>query len=71
MIGVVLLLGFLLPLVALQAPLIAALGVINLLATGAAFGLGRLIFQDATAPASSASSSRASSTLGRRSSSSR
>ena len=46
-IGVVLLLGFLLLLVALQAPLIAALGVVtNLLATGAAFGLGRLIFQD-------------------------
>jgi RND superfamily putative drug exporter len=46
-IGVVLALGFLLLLVALQAPLIAALGVVtNLLATGAAFGLGRLIFQD-------------------------
>ena len=46
-IGVVLVLGFLLLLVALQAPLIAALGVLtNLLATGAAFGLGRLIFQD-------------------------
>jgi RND superfamily putative drug exporter len=47
LIGVVLALGFLLLLVALQAPLIAALGVIaNLLATGAAFGVGRLIFQD-------------------------
>jgi RND superfamily putative drug exporter len=46
-IAVVLALGFLLLLVALQAPLIAALGVVtNLLATGAAFGLGRLIFQD-------------------------
>ena len=46
-IGVVLMLGFLLLLVALQAPLIAALGVAtNLLATGAAFGVGRLIFQD-------------------------
>jgi RND superfamily putative drug exporter len=46
-IGVVLLLGFLLLLVALQAPLIAALGVAtNLLAVGAAFGIGRLIFQD-------------------------
>jgi putative drug exporter of the RND superfamily len=45
-IGVVLALGFLLLLVALQAPLIAALGVItNLLAVGAAFGVGRLIFQ--------------------------
>ena len=46
-IGVVLVLGFLLLLIALQAPLIAALGVLtNLLATGAAFGVGRLIFQD-------------------------
>ena len=46
-IGVVLTLGFLLLLVALQAPLIAALGVAtNLLATGAAFGIARLIFQD-------------------------
>jgi RND superfamily putative drug exporter len=46
-IGVVLLLGFLLLLVALRAPLIAALGVAtNLLATGAAFGIARLIFQD-------------------------
>jgi len=46
-IGVVLALGFLLLLVALQAPLIAALGVVtNLLATGAAFGVARLIFQN-------------------------
>ena len=46
-IGIVLALGFLLLLVALQAPLIAALGVAtNLLATGAAFGVARLIFQD-------------------------
>jgi RND superfamily putative drug exporter len=46
-IAVVLTLGFLLLLVALQAPLIAALGVLtNLLATGAAFGIGRLIFQN-------------------------
>ena len=46
-IGVVLALGFLLLLVALQAPLVAAAGVVtNLLATGAAFGAGRLIFQD-------------------------
>ena len=46
-IGVVLALGFLLLLVALQAPLIAALGVLtNLLAVGAAFGVGRLLFQD-------------------------
>ncbi|MGH3077315.1 MAG: MMPL family transporter, partial [Gaiellaceae bacterium] len=46
-IGVVLALGFLLLLVALQAPLIAALGVAtNLLATAAAFGVARLVFQD-------------------------
>jgi RND superfamily putative drug exporter len=46
-IGIVLALGFLLLLVALQAPLIAALGVLtNLLAVGAAFGVGRLIFQN-------------------------
>jgi RND superfamily putative drug exporter len=46
-IGVVLALGFLLLLVALQAPLIAAAGVVtNLLATGAAFGVARLVFQD-------------------------
>ena len=47
LIGVVLTLGFLLLLVAVQAPVIAALAVItNLLATAAAFGIGRLIFQD-------------------------
>jgi RND superfamily putative drug exporter len=46
-IGVVLGLGFLLLLVALQAPLIAAIGVVtNLLATGAAFGVAKLIFQE-------------------------
>ena len=46
-IGVVLVLGFLLLLFALQAPVIAAVGVItNLLATGAAFGVAKLIFQD-------------------------
>jgi putative drug exporter of the RND superfamily len=46
-IGVVLALGFLLLLVAFQAPLIAAIGVLaNLLATGAAFGVAKLIFQD-------------------------
>jgi putative drug exporter of the RND superfamily len=46
-IGVVLALGFLLLLVAFQAPLIAAMGVLaNLLATGAAFGVATLIFQD-------------------------
>ena len=46
-IGVVLGLSFLLLLLALQAPLIAALGVVtNLLATGAAFGVAKWIFQD-------------------------
>ncbi len=46
-IGVVLALGFLLLLVALQAPLIAAAGVLtNLLATGAAFGVATWLFQD-------------------------
>ncbi|MEO6867424.1 MAG: MMPL family transporter [Gaiellales bacterium] len=46
-IAVVLVLGFLLLLIALQAPLIAALGVVtNLLAVAAAFGVGSLIFQD-------------------------
>jgi RND superfamily putative drug exporter len=46
-IGVVLALGFLLLLVAFQAPLIAAIGVLtNLLATAAAFGVAKLIFQD-------------------------
>ena len=46
-IAVVLGLGFLLLLVALRAPLIAAAGVLtNLLATGAAFGVAKWIFQD-------------------------
>jgi putative drug exporter of the RND superfamily len=46
-IGVVLGLGFLLLLVALQAPILAAVGVVtNLLAVGAAFGVARLAFQD-------------------------
>ncbi len=46
-IGVVLALGFLLLLVALQAPVIAAVGVLtSLLGTGAAFGVAKLIFQD-------------------------
>jgi len=45
--AVVLALGFLLLLVALQAPLIALAGVLtNLLATAAAFGVGVLVFQD-------------------------
>ncbi len=46
-IGVILALGFLLLLVAFQAPLLAAIGVLaNLLSTGAAFGVATLIFQD-------------------------
>jgi RND superfamily putative drug exporter len=46
-IGLVLGLGFLLLLYALRAPIVAALGVAtNLLAVGAAFGAGKLIFQD-------------------------
>ncbi|MGN6200912.1 MAG: MMPL family transporter [Solirubrobacterales bacterium] len=46
-IGVVLGLGFLLLLVAFQAPLVAALGVLtNLLSTAAAFGVAKLVFQD-------------------------
>ena len=46
-IGVVLGLGFLLLLVALQAPLISLLGTLaSLLSTAAAFGVARLVFQD-------------------------
>jgi RND superfamily putative drug exporter len=46
-IGVVLTLGFALLLLALQAPVIAAAGVVtNLLATGAAFGIAKWLFQD-------------------------
>jgi RND superfamily putative drug exporter len=46
-IGVVLLLGFLLLLIALQAPLIAFLGtLVSLLSTAAAFGVARLVFQE-------------------------
>ncbi len=46
-IGVVMALGFLLLLFALRAPVIAAVGVLtNLLATAAAFGVAKLIFQD-------------------------
>ena len=46
-IGVVMGLGFLLLLIALQAPLLAAVGVLtNLLATGAAFGVAKWVFQD-------------------------
>ena len=46
-IGVILALGFLLLLFALQAPLIALLGTLaSLLSTAAAFGVARLVFQD-------------------------
>lgn len=46
-IAIVLVLGFLLLLVALQAPLIALLGTLaSLLSTAAAFGVARLIFQE-------------------------
>jgi RND superfamily putative drug exporter len=46
-IGVVLALGFVLLLIALQAPLLAAVGVLaNLLATAAAFGVAKWVFQD-------------------------
>ncbi len=46
-IAVILALGFILLLVALQAPIVAAIGVLtSLLATGAAFGVARLVFQD-------------------------
>ena len=46
-IGVVLLLGFILLLIALQAPLLSLLGtLVSLLSTAAAFGAARLIFQE-------------------------
>jgi RND superfamily putative drug exporter len=46
-IGVVLVLGFMLLLIALQAPLISLLGTLaSLLSTAAAFGVARLIFQE-------------------------
>ena len=46
-VGVILVLGFLLLLLALQAPLVALLGtVVSLLSTAGAFGLARLVFQD-------------------------
>ena len=46
-IGVILALGFLLLLFALQAPLISLLGtLVSLLSTAGAFGLARLVFQD-------------------------
>ncbi|WP_460863469.1 MMPL family transporter [Rhodococcus aerolatus] len=46
-VGIILALGFLLLLVALQAPLIALLGtLVSLLSTAAAFGVAKLVFQD-------------------------
>ena len=46
-VGVILVLGFLLLLFALQAPLIALLGtLVSLLSTAGAFGLAKLVFQD-------------------------
>ena len=46
-VGIILVLGFVLLLVALQAPLIAILGtVVSLLSTAAAFGVAKLVFQD-------------------------
>ncbi len=46
-VGIILVLGFVLLLVALQAPLIAVLGtVVSLLSTAAAFGVAKLVFQD-------------------------
>jgi RND superfamily putative drug exporter len=46
-IAVILVMGFLLLLVALQAPLIALLGILaSLLSTAAAFGVARLVFQE-------------------------
>ena len=46
-IGLVMVLGFLLLLLAFRAPVAAAIGVVpNLLATAAAFGIAKLIFQD-------------------------
>ncbi|AMY51737.1 MMPL family transporter [Rhodococcoides fascians] len=46
-VGIILVLGFVLLLVALQAPLIALLGTaVSLLSTAAAFGVAKLIFQD-------------------------
>jgi RND superfamily putative drug exporter len=46
-VGIILVLGFALLLIALQAPVIAILGtVVSLLSTAAAFGVAKLIFQD-------------------------
>jgi RND superfamily putative drug exporter len=71
-IGVILSLGFLLLLLALQAPLIALLGTLaSLLSTAAAFGVARMVFQEGWGAGPMASSPRASWTRGRRCSSSR
>ena len=72
-VGVALGLGFLLLLALLRAPLAAAAAVaMSLLATAAAFGVARLVFQDGVLDQLlGLASPRASSTRGRRSSSSR
>lgn len=70
-IGVVLVLGFLLLLVALQAPLISLLGTLaSLLSTAAAFGVARLVFQEGIGADFFGFESQASSTRGPRCSSS-
>lgn len=46
-VGIILLLGFLLLLLSLQAPIVALMGtLVSLLSTGAAFGVAQLIFQE-------------------------
>jgi putative drug exporter of the RND superfamily len=71
-IGLVVGLGFLLLLIAFQAPLVAAIAVLaNLLSTAAAFGVAKLIFQDGHLSGLPASNRRAFSMPGGRSSSSR
>ncbi|GAA3134438.1 hypothetical protein GCM10020255_009060 [Rhodococcus baikonurensis] len=71
-VGIILVLGFLLLLVALQAPLIAILGtVVSLLSTAAAFGVAKLIFQDGHGASLLGFTRRGSSTGGGRCSSSR
>ena len=46
-VGIILLLGFLLLLLSLQAPIVALMGtLVSLLSTGAAFGVAQLVFQE-------------------------
>lgn len=71
-VGIILVLGFVLLLVALQAPLIAILGtVVSLLSTAAAFGVAKLIFQDGHGASLLGFTRKASWTAGGRCSSSR